>query len=209
MNRPSMYRPLPEDPAPGTDPANPPPNGGNPPASTGFQPITSQDALNALVAERVNREKAKFADYSDVKAKAKRLDDIEAANATELEKAVKAARDEGRTEATSTTHGILRKAEARALASASKFRDAADAVAFLDLAAVKVSDDGTVDADAIKAQLADLAKAKPYLLTDDTPPVPTPGQAGIGVTGGTSAPASPRAADLAQIERDIKAGARR
>lgn len=52
----------------------------------GFTPITTQDDLNKVVSERVNRERAKFADYKDVKAKADRLDEIEKANKTEAEK---------------------------------------------------------------------------------------------------------------------------
>ena len=52
----------------------------------GFKPITSQDDLNRIITERVSRERAKFADYKDLKAKADRLDSIEAANQTEAEK---------------------------------------------------------------------------------------------------------------------------
>ncbi len=35
-----------------------------------FKPITSQDDLNRVIAERINRERAKFADYDELKAKA-------------------------------------------------------------------------------------------------------------------------------------------
>lgn len=52
-----------------------------------FTPITSQDELNDALKDRLARERAKFADYEDVKAKAGRLDEIEAANKSELEKA--------------------------------------------------------------------------------------------------------------------------
>lgn len=64
-----------------------------------FKPITSQDELNRIVGDRVKREQAKFSDYDDVKAKAARLDELEAANKSELEKeqeartAAEAARD--------------------------------------------------------------------------------------------------------------------
>ena len=54
--------------------------------ATEFTPITSQDALNAVVSDRVKRERAKFGDYNDLKAKAARLDEIEAANKSEAEK---------------------------------------------------------------------------------------------------------------------------
>ncbi len=59
------------------------------PAADEFKPITSQDDLNKVVADRVARERAKYADYRDVKAKAARLDELEAANQSEAEKTAK------------------------------------------------------------------------------------------------------------------------
>ncbi len=55
-----------------------------------FQPITSQEQLNALLGDRLARERAKFADYDELKAKATKFDQAEAASKTELEKAVEA-----------------------------------------------------------------------------------------------------------------------
>lgn len=70
---------------------NPAPEGGNTsgetPAADEFTPITSQDDLNAVIKDRVARERAKFNDYTALKEKAARLDEIEAANQTEAEKA--------------------------------------------------------------------------------------------------------------------------
>lgn len=67
------------------------PEGGNTsgetPAADEFTPITSQDDLNKVVADRVARERAKYADYKDLKAKAAKLDEFEQANQTEAEKA--------------------------------------------------------------------------------------------------------------------------
>ena len=62
---------------------------GDTPAADEFKPITSQDDLNKVISDRVARERAKYADYKDVKAKAARLDEIEQANQTEAEKAAK------------------------------------------------------------------------------------------------------------------------
>lgn len=56
-------------------------------ATDEFKPITSQADLDALISSRLDRERGKYADYKDLKAKASRLDEIEAANKTELEKA--------------------------------------------------------------------------------------------------------------------------
>ena len=68
---------------------NPTPDGApesGAPDGTEFKPITTQDDLNKVIAERISRERAKFADYKDVKAKADRLDSLEAANKSEAQK---------------------------------------------------------------------------------------------------------------------------
>jgi len=59
----------------------------NPDGAKGFAPITSQEDLNRIITERVSRERAKYSDYADLKAKAGRLDEIEQANKSEAEKA--------------------------------------------------------------------------------------------------------------------------
>ena len=61
-------------------------NSGATPAADEFKPITSQQELNAALKDRLDRERAKFKDYPDVKAKAAKLDEIEQANLSELEK---------------------------------------------------------------------------------------------------------------------------
>lgn len=52
-----------------------------------FKPITSQDDLNRVIADRVQRERAKYADYKDVKTKAAEYDKLAEANKSEIEKA--------------------------------------------------------------------------------------------------------------------------
>lgn len=59
---------------------------GETPAAEEFKAITSQDELNEALKERLARERAKFKDYSDLKAKAAELDDIKQANQSETEK---------------------------------------------------------------------------------------------------------------------------
>lgn len=51
-----------------------------------FTAITSQDDFDAAIQARIARERAKFADYDDIKAKADRLTEIENANKTEVER---------------------------------------------------------------------------------------------------------------------------
>lgn len=68
-----------------TDPADSGNDGTTQP--DGFKPITSQEDLNRIIAERVNRERGKFADYDAMKAKAAQFDQIEQANKSDVEKA--------------------------------------------------------------------------------------------------------------------------
>jgi hypothetical protein len=58
-------------------------NGGN---NGGFTPPVSQEALNQIVEARLARERAKFADYDDLKTKAERFDAAEQENLSDLEK---------------------------------------------------------------------------------------------------------------------------
>lgn len=86
------------------------------PAANEFKPITSQQELDAALKDRLNRERAKFKDYNDLKAKADMLDQIEQANLSELDKAngritsAESERDTAKAEALrlriAVTHGI-------------------------------------------------------------------------------------------------------
>lgn len=51
-----------------------------------FEAITSQEDFDRAIQKRIARERAGFADYDDLKSKAARLAEIEAANQTEAEK---------------------------------------------------------------------------------------------------------------------------
>lgn len=141
-----------------------------PPATDGKDWQAEADKWKSL--SRKNEEAAKAN-----AAAAKRLEELEAANKSELERAVDAARKEGESAAQQRANARLVAAEARAAAASKQFRDASDAVRFLDLSAVAVNDDGDVDADAIGKQLDQLAKEKPYLLND---PRPTRPQGDVG-----------------------------
>lgn len=86
------------------------------PAANEFKPITSQQELDAALKDRLNRERAKFKDYNELKAKADMLDQIEQANLSELDKAngritsAESERDTAKAEALrlriAVTHGI-------------------------------------------------------------------------------------------------------
>lgn len=99
---------------------------GETPAAEEFKPITSQDDLNKVVADRVARERAKYADYKDVKAKATRLDQIEQANQTEAEKTAKRIAD-----LESELNNTRRDSMRLGIASANGITDADDIELFL------------------------------------------------------------------------------
>lgn len=48
---------------------------------SGFEPITSQEDFEKRIGSRLARESKKYADYAELKAKASKLDELEAASA--------------------------------------------------------------------------------------------------------------------------------
>lgn len=162
-------------------------------AGKGYTAPASQADLDRIINERLARERGKFADYNDLKTKAAKLAEIEAANATETEKAVKVAREEGKAEVLTAANARLVNAEVRALAAAAKFRDPTDAIAQLSsrLGEVSVDDNGEVDGAAIKVLLDSLAKEKPYLLDSGDGSASVAASLDLGARGGTSTAGDP------------------
>lgn len=68
---------------PGSTPGTP----AAPPAAA-FTAPASQEDLDRIIGERLARERSKFADYTDLKAKAEQFDALEEQNKTELQKAL-------------------------------------------------------------------------------------------------------------------------
>lgn len=84
----------PDPPPAGDPPKNDPPPAGDPPKNDPPADKTfTQAELDRIVQDRVARERQKFGDYDDLKAKAAKADEYEAANASEVEKAQKAAQE--------------------------------------------------------------------------------------------------------------------
>ena len=135
------------------------------------------------------------------KAAATRLAEIEAANATDLEKAVAAAKAEGISEVTARVNGRLVASEARAIAAGLNFHNPTDVVGLVNLSEIKVDNDGEVDKDAVKALITDLVKERPYLIkaaeTEKPRLKPDPSQGARG--GGTATTAQQFAAALTPI----------
>ncbi len=201
----------PPEPGPPTPPAPPTPT---PPAPSPYTPPQSQADLDRIVGERVARERAKYADYADVKTKAEAHDAALEAAKTESEKAVEAARKEGESTATERSNARIVAADARALAASwsretdgveSKFNvGPASIVRLLDLSGVTVGDDGA-DATVIKAKLDELATSEPGLVGSTTPPRkgprPDPSQGG---GGREDAPSVSRGRDIFEARRAKK-----
>ena len=70
-----------------TDELNENPNQPQGDGGKAYTPPATQADLDKIVGDRVARERAKYADYADLKAKAARLAEIEAGSKTEAEKA--------------------------------------------------------------------------------------------------------------------------
>lgn len=158
----------------GTETPPPAPPAGEPPAS---DRTFTQVELDRMISDRLDRERKKYADFDQIKQKAQKLDEIEEANASQLEKAVKTARGEER----SAVQREYAEQSARFAAKAQlEARIGKDAAAELldDINISKyVNDDGSVDEDGIGALAARLAPATPPPnLHQGRQGSPTPGQ---------------------------------
>lgn len=141
---------------------NEPTQGAEAPAKT-----FTQDELEKIVGDRLARERKKYADYDELRA-------FKDEHKSETEKAIEAARVEGAKEVTERFSTRLFQSEVRAAAAALGFRDAGDAVAVFGDSSGLVSSEGEVDAKAIQERLTELAKAKPYLVTESSRPATRP-----------------------------------
>lgn len=140
----------------------------------------TQADVDRIVKDRLARAKsAPPADYEELKAAKARLDELETANATELEKAQKRAADLERqaSDATARAQEALLRSSVVAEAARKNVIDPDAAVALLDRSAIEFDADGnpTNIADAMDS----LLKAKPYLTGGATR-----GSADLGARGG-------------------------
>ncbi len=123
----------------------------------------------ALEAER----KAARAAERKAKDLEKRLAEFEAATQTESEKAIAAARAEGRTEALSTANKWIIGAAIKAAASG-VLANPDLAVRLIDASQFEVDEDGNPDTRAIAAEVQRLVSDEPYLAAG-AKPAPLPG----------------------------------
>lgn len=168
-----MSSPTPSTGQPGDQGVTPPVD---PPAAPPAPQDGETDATKlqrALDRERSLRKDAERRAKENEAAK-QRADELEQASQSDTEKAVTAARREAAAETMAKAHGMLRSAEARAVAAELRFQDPRDATVLIDLSDVQVADDGTVDTAAITERLQKLAEAKPYLVAAEKPADPPP-----------------------------------
>lgn len=146
----------------------------------------TQAEVDRIVQERVARERAKYADYNDLKAKAQQAE-------TDQERAVREAREQARNEALSEV-GNARLEDRIQVAAAKQLNDPADAVRLIDRDGLDPYDD-KVDTE-ISRRVKQLVEAKPYLAAPSAPPSGTgdAGSRGTVQTGGDMNDAIRRAA---------------
>lgn len=153
------------------------------------EPTFTQAELEAKIAERLSRERKKYADYDELKTK---LSDYEAAEAerqraamteqerlqAELEaaKQAKEAADNARNQALDTANKRAIRAEFKLAAAGANIRTDAldDAYTLVDKAGISVDDEGNVVG--VKEALEALVASKPYLVaTEPAKPKPIGG----------------------------------
>lgn len=147
------------------------PEGDAPEGGGGFTPIATQDELDRRVGERLARERAKFADYDELKAKAAKLDEVEAANKSELQKAQDAIAERDAKLADLPKQVRSQVLRFASIANTKGFLDPEDALLFID------SHVDLADQAAVESALDELATRKPHLVkaAKKLPAKPKPG----------------------------------
>ena len=159
----------------------------------------TQDELNAIVSDRLSRERGKYADYDDLKAQSAKLKDIEDAQKSELQRAqeAQAAAEKQAQAATANAQMRLMQAEFLSAAALAGVAHPEDAYQLANKAAVQMGDDGKVTGvtEAVKA-LIDAGR----LVMSGRPPAPNlNGGAGGGERAGDKAlSATPEQVDAAR-----------
>lgn len=144
-----------------------------PPADTTtgdeFVAPKDQEEFDRMVGARLARERAKFGDYDDLKAKASKLDEMEAAGRTELEQAQAAIAERDEKLRTLPAEARRQAIQFASLATQKRFLDPEDALVF-------IGDVDLADREAVSAALDELAQRKPHLLQpeDKTTAKPKP-----------------------------------
>jgi len=129
----------------------------------------TQADIDRVVSERLARQKSQFADYDDLKGKASKYDEAEAASQSALDKAIARAEkaEKASAAASERANTMALRAAIAAAANAAHAVDADTVALLVDRSTLTVGDDGAV-AGATEAVAALLA-AKPFLAGPVTP----------------------------------------
>jgi hypothetical protein len=143
----------------GSKPGSESSGSGSKPGSESSGTTFTQERVESFVAEAVRRERAKFADYDEVK---QRLADLESAGQSELEKANSRAQ-----EAASSAQKAITRANALLVRSALTAEAARAGAVDPDVVVALLSDQFTVKDDAVEGDVgkavAKLLEQRPYL----------------------------------------------
>jgi len=169
----------------------------------------SQADVDRIVKDRLARQKGQFADYDDLKLKASKLDEIEAQNQTELEKAQKRAAEleQKATEAAARAQEALLRSAVVSEAARKNVVDPDAALALLDRSKIEFDDSGTPTN--LAAEMDALLQAKPYLVgggRGDADQGARGGDAGVRITREQLAEMSAqgRTAEIVQLQSEGK-----
>jgi len=135
-------------------------------SSDAYTPPATQEDFDRIVGQRLARERTKFADYDDLKAKAAKFDEVDAASKTEQQKLQEAIAERDAQLANLPKQARQEAIRFASLATKKGFLDPEDALVFIDA--------DLSDGEAVEAALADLAERKPHLLRSETAPKPKP-----------------------------------
>lgn len=206
------------DPDP-NDPPAPNPDPKDDPAPPGDDKTFTQADIDRVVQERLARERSKFGDYDDLKAKAAKLDELEAENQSVLEKAQTRAEqaEQAAKAADERAREALLRSNVVTVATKANAVDPDAVLALLDTKNLELGDDGQFQG--LEEAVNGLLEAKPYLVGA----APTPGRPGGSAEGGarggdapgrqlsrddlkTMSPSSIAKADADGLLADLKAG---
>lgn len=156
-----------EQPQTGTAPETAGNDGGN-------ERTFTQEEVDAILRDRLGRERAKYGDYSELKAKAERWSEYEEAQKSELEKLQErvAKAEQAAKETETRARETLLKARVEVEAVRLGFRKPEDAYALANLDGVSFGEDGTIVG--LQEALDQLAQDRPYLLAGEPGKPPAP-----------------------------------
>ena len=150
----------------------------------------TQQELDALIRDRLARERSKYSDYDDLKDKAAKADEYEEAQKSELQKAQEAVEKAEQREKDALERANERLIRAEFIAAAAKLKAShpGDAFALADRSAIEISEGGKVSGvEEVVKQLVESGR----LPTTEKPKAPNlDGGSGSGERAGDSKPLS-------------------